>query len=111
MLRRLKPPIDAQETTCGCAAPDLACCNCAKCVDDTAGEVARAREEAERKAWDSISRYKFEMFGYWASAWVRLNALLPRKMKRQNPFYDLVMTARRRGFGPPGPKVSRPVGR
>ena len=22
-------------------------------------------DEAERKAWDSLGRYKFQMFGYW----------------------------------------------
>lgn len=30
-------------------------------------------DEAEAKAWDSLSRYKFQMFGYWAGIWVHLN--------------------------------------
>lgn len=29
--------------------------------------------EAERKAIDSLARYKFLMFGYWAGVWVHLN--------------------------------------
>ena len=26
--------------------------------------------DAERKAWDALARYKFWMFGYWAAIWV-----------------------------------------
>jgi hypothetical protein len=51
-------------------------------------------EEAERKAWDSLSRYKFQMFGYWAAIWVHLNRL--GEFKRPNPFKGLVTEARRR---------------
>jgi hypothetical protein len=29
---------------------------------------------AEAKAIDALSRYKFQMFGYWAAIWVHLNA-------------------------------------
>ena len=56
--------------------------------------VQAARDEAERKAWDSLSRYKFEMFGYWASAWVKYNQLMPREHKLGNPFGSAVKLAR-----------------
>ncbi|GAI05740.1 unnamed protein product [marine sediment metagenome] len=49
-------------------------------------------KEAERKAWDSLTRYKFQMFGYWASIWVHLNRL--DGGKRPNPFANLVKFAR-----------------
>ena len=47
---------------------------------------------AERKAWDSLSRYKFQMFGYWAAIWVHLNRI--GGFKLANPFRSLVETAR-----------------
>jgi hypothetical protein len=52
-------------------------------------------DEAEAKAWDSLSRYKFQMFGYWAAIWVHLNRI--GGFKRPNPWKDLVQTAKRRG--------------
>ncbi len=51
-------------------------------------------DEAERKAWDSLARYKFQMFGYWAAIWVHLNRLSGEN--RPNPWRDLVLAARRR---------------
>lgn len=51
------------------------------------------REEALRKAMDSLSRYKFLMFGYWAASWVKLNSLLGDE-KKQSPFAALVRTAK-----------------
>ena len=48
--------------------------------------------EEERKAWDSLCRYKFEMFGYHASRWVMLNELLDAP--QPNPWRDLVKVAR-----------------
>lgn len=47
---------------------------------------------AERKAIDSLARYKFQMFGYWAAIWVHLNRI--GGFKRENPFRGLVMAAR-----------------
>jgi hypothetical protein len=59
---------------------------------DIAARMRRELDEAERKALDSLGRYKFQMFGYWAAIWVHLNRLggfgLP------NPFSTLVMDAR-----------------
>lgn len=49
-------------------------------------------DQAERKAWDSLSRYKFQMFGYWAAIWVHLNRLA--ETKRPNPWKKLVSDAR-----------------
>ena len=51
-------------------------------------------EEAERKAWDSLKRYKFQMFGYWAAIWVHLNRV--GDFKQPNPWSGLVKTARAR---------------
>jgi hypothetical protein len=53
-----------------------------------------ALKEAERKAWDSLGRYKFLMFGYHAAQWVTLNRLLPKTERQRNPFHALVMLAR-----------------
>lgn len=49
-------------------------------------------EEAERKALDSLGKYKFAMFGYWAGIWVHLNRI--SGANRPNPFRDLVFKAR-----------------
>ena len=56
--------------------------------------ILRAMEEAERKAWDSLARYKFYMFGYWVAAWVQLNHV--GGFKKPNPWRDLVIDARAR---------------
>lgn len=51
-------------------------------------------DEAEQKAWDSLARYKFNMFGYWSAIWVHLNRI--SGAKRPNPFKNLVTLARER---------------
>lgn len=48
-------------------------------------------ETAERKAFDSLSRYKFQMFGYWAAIWVHLNRI--SGLRRPSPFRALVNAA------------------
>lgn len=55
-------------------------------------ELAAELDEAERKAWDSLSRYKFAMFGYWAGVWVHLNRI--SGLRRPNPWKGLVRHAR-----------------
>lgn len=50
-------------------------------------------EIAERKAWDALCRYKFQMFGYWAAIWVHLNRV--GGFKKPNPWRGLVKGARR----------------
>lgn len=47
--------------------------------------------EAEKKAWDSLRRYKFVMFGYWCGVWVHLNRIGPQG---PNPFVALVKQAK-----------------
>ncbi len=54
--------------------------------------ILQGLQEAEMKAIDSLARYKFVMFGYWAGVWVHLNQLLERR--RPNPFASLVKAAR-----------------
>jgi hypothetical protein len=49
-------------------------------------------DEAEKKAINSLARYKFNMFGYWAAIWVHLNRISGQN--RPNPFKRLVQTAR-----------------
>ncbi len=56
--------------------------------------VLQARESAEQDAWTSLSRYKFDRFGYWCAKWVQCNALLPRDERRPNPWRELVHLAR-----------------
>lgn len=52
-------------------------------------------DEAEAKAWESLRRYKFQMFGYWAAIWVHLNRV--GGFKRANPWRSLVRAARAEG--------------
>ncbi len=47
--------------------------------------------EAEQKAWESLSGYKFFIFGYHAAQWVLLHQVIQEK--RPNPFSDLVKLA------------------
>ena len=49
-------------------------------------------EEAERKAWDSLSRYKFVMFGYWVGVWIHLNRIA--ETRHANPWQGLVRHAK-----------------
>ena len=48
--------------------------------------------EEEHKAWDSLNRYKFQMFGYHASRWVMLNKLMEKP--RPNPWRTVVNFSR-----------------
>lgn len=59
-----------------------------------AAELLHELEVAEAKAWDSLARYKFQMFGYWAAIWVHLNRI--GGFKRANPWAGLVRDARGR---------------
>lgn len=54
--------------------------------------LAEAIQEAETKAIDSLGRYKFAMFGYWAGIWVHLNRIEGKK--RPNPFRTIVHAAK-----------------
>ena len=54
--------------------------------------LAAEINEAETKAIDSLARYKFAMFGYWAGIWVHLNRIEGKK--RPSPFKTLVLAAR-----------------
>ncbi len=58
-------------------------------------EVKRLRvlkQELLENAIDSLSRYKFMMFGYYAAVWVNLNAI--DTQQESNPFRELVEKAR-----------------
>lgn len=57
-------------------------------------KIKAERAVAERKAFKALAGYKFYMFGYWAAAWVKYNALLPNPMKAGNPFKLMVREAR-----------------
>ena len=59
-----------------------------------AQNVLDGRAKSYDKAIDSLARYKFEMFGYWSSSWVKFNQLLPVRHRQANPFRDLVKLAR-----------------
>lgn len=54
---------------------------------------AELRDHAEKKAWLSLSKYKFMMFGYWAAIWVHYNKECT--LKNNNPFSHLVKFAKR----------------
>ncbi len=55
--------------------------------------------DAETKAWDALSRYKFVMFGYWAGVWVHLNQIDGRRAP--NPFKSAVALAKEVVATPP----------
>lgn len=61
-------------------------------TDTTQIALADEIAEAEAKAIDSLARYKFQMFGYWAGIWVHLNRIEGKR--RPNPFKSLVGEAR-----------------
>lgn len=61
-------------------------------MSDDGTKLEREIAEAEDRAWVALSRYKFLLFGYWASVWVHLNRL--RDVPSNNPFIDLVRQAR-----------------
>ena len=48
--------------------------------------------DAEMKAWEALSGYKFWMFGYHAARWVQMNRLIGGGAG--NPWKNLVATAR-----------------
>lgn len=56
-------------------------------------DIHQAKVEAKYKAIDSLSRYKFIMFGYHAAIWLKLNNL--DDSKEANPFKPLVQEAKR----------------
>lgn len=56
---------------------------------------------AERKAWDALARYKFQMFGYWAAIWVHLNRI--GDFKRPNPWHCVVAQAK--ALKPSNPEI------
>lgn len=59
---------------------------------NTENKIIELMGEAERKAWRALEGYKFWMFGYHASAWVKYNQLLEEPFG--NPFRGLVGYAR-----------------
>lgn len=72
-----------------------------------AAELSAEIDEAAEKAWESLARYKFVMFGYWAGIWVHLNRIEGRR--RPNPFAELVSLARARRNAPPTTHHSAPL--
>lgn len=60
-------------------------------VDRIAAAIESEMMDAEVKAIDALSRYKFVMFGYWAGIWVHLNRISGKK--HPNPFKRLVREA------------------
>lgn len=55
--------------------------------------LQREKEVAKRKALESLARYKFQMFGYWAAIWVHLNKI--SEANEPNPFRELVKLAKK----------------
>jgi len=65
-------------------------------MSDLRTRIDDLKEEAEEKAWEALSGYKFWMFGYHAAKWVQLNQLLDHDQRQGNPFADVVRLARER---------------
>ncbi len=59
--------------------------------------IIEALDEAEQKAWEALYRYKFWMFGYYASRWVFLARLWRQETNERlaNPFRPLTEAARK----------------
>ncbi len=57
-------------------------------------KIIAEMEEAERKAWEALARYKFQVFGYWSGIWIHLNRI--SGLKKPNPWKGLVQFARER---------------
>ncbi len=57
-----------------------------------AGRLKTDKEVAYQKAIESLAKYKFMMFGYWAAIWVHLNKL--DQTNEPNPFSDFVKLAK-----------------
>lgn len=58
--------------------------------------VLAAMQDAETKAWEALSGYKFWMFGYHAGRWINYNNLLPPTDRKASPFKATVELARRK---------------
>jgi hypothetical protein len=58
--------------------------------------IEEHKAEAEYKAIDSLARYKFMMFGYWAGIWVHLNKISGKRSP--SPFSTLVKVARMKRY-------------
>ena len=58
----------------------------------TIGRIEHEIAQHERKALDSLARYKFWMFGYHAAQWVMLTRV--SGLARPNPLKPLVKLAR-----------------
>jgi len=58
--------------------------------------VTAAMQDAELKAWEALSGYKFWMFGYHAGRWINYNNLLSQGERKSNPFAEAVKLARRK---------------
>jgi hypothetical protein len=55
-------------------------------------KILEAMADAEQKAWEALSGYKFWMFGYHAARWINYNKLLEKSLP--NPFKETVQLAR-----------------
>ena len=73
--------------------------------EDLQHHLRHEMDEAERKAWQSLARYKFQMFGYWAAIWVHLNRI--GGFKSPNPFRPAVNLAKAHTDPAQPPTVSR----
>lgn len=62
-------------------------------MNDPTKNLFEEIEVAEQKAWESLARYKFAMFGYWAGVWVHLNRI--SGLRKPNPWKGLVHQARK----------------
>jgi hypothetical protein len=61
-------------------------------LEPVENKVIDAMKDAENKAWEALSGYKFWMFGYHAARWVNYNRLLVES--QPNPFKEAVKLAR-----------------
>jgi len=63
-----------------------------KMLGEGTDKILNELSAKETAAWDSLSKYKFIMFGYHAAIWVTLNRI--HRCHQRNPFLGVVKLAK-----------------
>lgn len=66
-------------------------------MSDTSTErerILREMEQAERKAWEALGKFRFAEFGHYASLWASLHRASGARLT--NPFSGVAILARQR---------------
>ena len=64
-------------------------------IEEALERINNTLNEAEARAFESLAKYKFQMFGYWASAHQHLARTVSRN--HNTPFAELIDMAKTKG--------------